>query len=234
MATKHFVTLDTETAGSFDDPRVYDLGWNITDSKGAIVTERRYVIRETWENAGLMGNAYYADKIPTEYIPLINRGALRVVPLQAARLQLLSDLVEYQVNEIYAYNARFDCGALDNTIKVLSNGYVTKFLPANVTFKCIWGYAQDIVACTPKYVTWCLDNGYLSEKGTPETSAEKMYRYLTGNAQFTEAHTALEDVKIESYILHHVRKHHGRKRGEWKSFSRWERLRELRDEIIKG
>ena len=40
----------------------------------------------------------------------------------------------------------------------------------------------------------------------PKYGAETVYRYLTQNPDFVEAHTALEDSKIESVILLEVLK----------------------------
>ena len=44
-------------------------------------------------------------------------------------------------------------------------------------------------------------NGWLSEAGNVKTSAEIAHRYLTGNVNFEEAHTGLEDVEIETQIM---------------------------------
>lgn len=230
MAMKYLV-LDTETAGTIDKPRVYDLAWTVTDRNGATYAERRFIIRETWENAGLMGNSYYAEKIPTEYQPLIDAGKLRVVPLQTARLQMLYDMTAYGITSVYAFNADFDRKALDHTIKVLSNGYVGTFLPESVEWRCIMGYAQDIVACTKDYVAWCIQHDYISEAGNPRGSAEILYRYISRDTGFIESHTALEDVRIESEIMYYAMKHHGRKRGTWRCGSRWRKMRAIKDAI---
>lgn len=231
MAAKYLV-LDTETAGDVrTSPTVYDVAWSITDSKGATYIERRYIISEVYGDSELMNTAYYAEKLPTEYAPLVAAGTLKVLPLQAIRLQLTLDMLEHRVSDIYAYNAGFDKKALDYTIRKLSDGYVKEFLPG-VQWFCIWGYAQDVVAVSQKYVTWCINMGYISEKGTPLTSAEVMYRYITHNTSFVESHTALEDVRIESEIMRYVRKHHGCKKGTWASWSRWQKLQELKRQIL--
>ena len=69
--------------------------------------------------------------------------------------------------------------------------------------------AREVVATTPTYVKFCQDNGYMTNHKTPrpQTTAEILYRYITKNNQFNEAHTGLEDVLIEVKILEYcVRK----------------------------
>lgn len=231
MATKYLV-LDVETAGNVkSNPCTYDVAWSISDSKGAIIVERRFIVSEIFNNNSLMDTAYYAKKIPTHYTPAIERGEVKVVPLQTVRLQLAVDMLEHKVDTIYTYNAKFDSHALNNTIRKCSNEFVKEFLPG-IEYRCIWGYAQDIMGCTTTYVNWCIQMGYLNENGTPSTTAEIMYRYIARDTAFVEAHTALEDVRIETKILHYLRKHHGPKAGSWKCYSRWRKLREIRDSIL--
>jgi hypothetical protein len=46
----------------------------------------------------------------------------------------------------------------------------------------------------------------ISPAGNLKTSAEVAYRYITKNADFSEEHTGLEDVRIETEILRKVLK----------------------------
>lgn len=226
---RNYLVLDTETVG-LDQPLVYDIGWVVSDSKGAILCERRYLIREVYENTSLMTQAYYYNKMP-EYHADVQNNRVKVVPLQAARLALFADMLAYNIREVYAYNADFDHRALNATVSRRSGGFVPEFLPDGISWRCIMGYTQDTVCTTPKYVTWAVQTGNCSEKGNPKGSAEAVYRYITRNGEFIEAHTALEDAKIETAILHYARAHHGRKRGEWVSGSRWRKMREVRNKL---
>ena len=54
---------------------------------------------------------------------------------------------------------------------------------------------------TKKYVNFCNDNGYVTEKGNIQTKAEIVYRYLKNDKTFEEEHTGLSDCKIEYEIL---------------------------------
>ena len=63
--------------------------------------------------------------------------------------------------------------------------------------------ANDVVAKTPTYRKFCFDNGYVTSHKTPrpQVKAEVIYRYITGDNDFIESHTGLEDVLIEKEIL---------------------------------
>ena len=67
----------------------------------------------------------------------------------------------------------------------------------------IWGVACDKLINTAKFKRECLENRMITASGKFfKTSAEATYRYLFQNYHFEEAHTALDDAEIESYILH--------------------------------
>lgn len=58
------------------------------------------------------------------------------------------------------------------------------------------------VCNTRKYRKWCIDNGELSASGKYFSGrAESVYRYISGNTDFDEDHTALADVEIEAEML---------------------------------
>lgn len=66
----------------------------------------------------------------------------------------------------------------------------------------IWGMACETLLNNQAYKNLCIDLDMLSESGTFfKTSAEASYRYICNKYNFLEAHTALEDSLIESYLL---------------------------------
>ena len=66
----------------------------------------------------------------------------------------------------------------------------------------LWGLATKHLLNTVSYKKQCLENSMLTSSGTFfKTSAEASYRYLTEKYDFNEAHTALDDAIIETYIL---------------------------------
>lgn len=209
---KSYIVIDTETAPTADfDPRhmgetslVYDCGWLVCDGSRVLV-RRSFIVSETFDNPELMNSAYYARKLP-QYRAGAGKD-WQVASFREVVQQFTADCEAFSVRDVWAYNARFDRAALNNTICTYSNGYKPYFFPFGVTVKDIWSAAGDTICNTNKYVLWCIKNGYYKrETGNPSTTAETVYRYLTGNDTFTEAHTALADCEIENYILQRVRK----------------------------
>ena len=215
--TKKFIVIDTETAPVVPsdevDPRnmrVYDLGWIVTDRDGVIYEQRSYIIANTFFNHALMQGAYYADKLPQYYQGMGT--AWEVISFLDAYKQFAADVKQYNVRDIWAYNARFDRSALNATIEDYSNGFRAFFYPFGCKVRDIWDYAGSTICNTKKYVAWCRENGFVSDKGNPQTSAEVVYRYITGRNDFAEAHTALNDCEIELSILRAARKRHQKAR----------------------
>lgn len=208
---KPYIVLDTETAPqpNFDyrnmagTSLVYDCGWIVTDGE-QVFESRSFVVAETWNNDELMNSAYYAAKLPQYHAGL---GAdWTLAPFLQIYTQFAADCETYGVRDVWAYNAGFDRDTLNNTIATYSNGFRRYFFPYGVTIKDIWSAAGDTICNTNKYVAWCISNGYYKrETGNPSTTAETVYRYLSGTT-FTEKHTALADCEIEAYILQRVRK----------------------------
>ena len=66
----------------------------------------------------------------------------------------------------------------------------------------IWGMCCESLLNRDAYRKLCLDLEMISDSGDFfKTSAEASFRYLAQKYDFIEAHTALADVEIESYIL---------------------------------
>ena len=66
----------------------------------------------------------------------------------------------------------------------------------------IWGMCCESLLNRDAYRKLCLELGMISASGDFfKTSAEASFRYLAEKYDFMEAHTALADVEIESYIL---------------------------------
>ena len=73
----------------------------------------------------------------------------------------------------------------------------------------LWGLATTYLLNTATYKNKCLEYGMITNSGTFfKTSAESSYRYLCDKYDFDEAHTALDDATIESYILHKIAQKH--------------------------
>jgi hypothetical protein len=60
---------------------------------------------------------------------------------------------------------------------------------------------REIFKKDENYKPWCVEHGYMTANNQPRLTAEIVYRYITGDNDFTESHTGLEDVKIETEIF---------------------------------
>lgn len=73
----------------------------------------------------------------------------------------------------------------------------------------LWGLATTYLLNNPTYKNKCLEYSMLTNSGTFfKTSAESTFRYLCDKYDFNEAHTALDDAMIESFILSKVAAKH--------------------------
>lgn len=66
----------------------------------------------------------------------------------------------------------------------------------------IWGLSCENLINNDEYRQFCKDNNHTTASGRYyPTNAEVVYRYLTQNTEFNEAHMAVEDADIECEIL---------------------------------
>lgn len=195
------MVLDTETANSVEQPLPYDFGWAVVDTNsGEIVETASYVCAEIFCDKSMMEQAYFAEKIPS-YWKEIKSGQRKLTGFLKIRKALWACLKAYGIKQVCAYNMGFDRRATNNDTRFLTSSFLRWFFPYNVEFVCIWHMACTSFLNTSDYVNYATTHGFVSEAGNIQTSAECAYRFLTGDADFAESHTGLEDVLIEVAIL---------------------------------
>lgn len=197
----YFLTIDTETANSLDDPIVYDIGGAIHDKQGKVYETFSFVIYETFvQCADLMQTAYYAEKIPT-YREQLDKGIRRMVRWNTARLVIAELCEKYDVKAIIAHNARFDVRAVNTTERWFSSSKYRYFLPFGIPVWDTLTMAKDTICKQKTYIHWAKKNGYCKKNGVPRATAEILYKYITCDNNFIEEHTGLADVLIEKEIF---------------------------------
>lgn len=219
------IVLDTEAAPIVKTEgvqpelmRVYDLGWVVVDTNdGHEVDSGNVAILDTFKNAQIMSNAYYCDKLP-QYYSMMHLGTLHQVSFKQARDLFKSACKEYHIKQAWAYNCRFDYATLNATLEDYSGGYQKLFMPYGVKLYDIMSASATTVCATKKYTAWAKSKGLVTAKGTPRMTAEAVYRYVTGNHDFIESHTALDDSRIEARILWECMRRHG---GHVKAGAKW-------------
>lgn len=231
---KHYVLmLDTETANTLEQvitavigedgeviyPErksldmssvlVYDCGGAVIDTHGGVYETFSFVNREIFnEERDLMRSAYYASKIP-RYVEDLRAGRRKMANWYEIRAYVLALLEKYGITEVCAHNARFDHNALNNTERYLTASKYRYFFPFGaVVFWDTMKMAQDVIVPMPTYQAFCEENGYMVRAGKPRVTAEVLYRFISGDNEFEESHTGLEDVMIEAQILWYCFRQH--------------------------
>ena len=202
------IVLDTETCPLEQTDEVtpwnmfvYDIGWAIVDKRGKVYKTQSFINADIFlDEKELMKSAYYSEKIP-KYWEDIKLGIRQLKSFYNIKKQLLEDIAEYGVKEIYAHNMRFDYGTLQNTQRWLTKSKYRYFFPKGIEICDTLKMARQVLKDSKMYRVWCEQNGYITKNNQCRFSAEVLYRYITGNDDFIESHTGLEDVMIEKDIL---------------------------------
>lgn len=214
----HYVlVLDTETAntlttaeGNLDTSNtlVYDCGWSVVDTHGGVYVERSYVNRNIFcGERELMASAYYAKKIP-QYVAELRTGQRIMANTYEIRQQMLADMATYKITEVVAHNARFDLNSLNTTLRWNTKSRFRYWFPYGTEFWDTMKMARDVIHKMPTYRKFCEEYDLLTKSGRLSTTAENLYRFITGNPDFEERHTGLEDVQIEREIMFYCYRQH--------------------------
>ena len=216
---KYYLMIDTETCngiltedGKLDlsQSLVYDIGCAIVDKKGNIYETLSYVIYETFVGMkDVMKSAYYANKIP-QYEKELKDGTRKLVTFSTARKNIISLMEKYNCDTMVAHNAGFDYKALNHTQRYISKSKYRYFFPYGTKVFDTLKMAHDIYGKQASYKKFCERNDYMTNHYKPRVrlTAEILHRYLSGDDTFEEAHTGLEDVKIEAQIFSQCLRQH--------------------------
>jgi hypothetical protein len=197
---------------------VYDVGYAIVDKRGKVYRERSFINADIFLNEKLlMNSSYYANKIP-QYWEDIKSGKRVLTSFYNIRKTLLEDIAEFEVEEIYAYNMRFDYLSLNNTERWLTKSQYRYFLTKDLVICDIMKMARDVIAPMPTYKRFCEEHGYMTKNNRVQLKAETLYKFITKDLDFIESHTGLEDVMIEKEILAYCyRQHKAMRRKLWEN-----------------
>ena len=155
---KLYLIVDTETFGGFDSPICYDVGLAVIDKTGKVYAKYSFVVHDTFIGmAEEAATAYYAEKFP-QYHKDIREGKRKLLPFSIIR-QVANQLLEkYQIVDVIAHNAKFDCTSLNNTAKLF--GY-TSFFSSYIEWWDTLQMVADTIAQQKLYKEFCKTNGYI-------------------------------------------------------------------------
>jgi hypothetical protein len=215
----YYLMVDTETCNGIVEENgklnlnyslVYDLGLAIIDKHGTVYEQASLVISDTYYGMkDLMKSCYYAEKLP-RYDEEIKQGQRQVVSYYMAQKMVKALMEKYETNIVIAHNAGFDNRATNNTQRYLTKSKYRYFFPYGTEIWDTLKMANDTICKQKTYIRWCEKNGYMTNHATPRprATAEILYRYISGEDNFIESHTGLEDVMIEKEIFAHCMRQH--------------------------
>lgn len=192
--------LDTETTNDIECPICYDVGYQIFTLSDGVLCEKSFVNADIFLDKEMMENAYFADKIP-QYWDEITEGKRQLRKWYNIRRELREDCQKYGVEIICAHNARFDYLSLHTTQRYITTSKNRWVLPYGIEWYDTLKMSREVLGNCDEYKSFCDAHGYRTKNGQLRMTAEIIYQFLTGDTDFVESHTGLEDVKIEREIF---------------------------------
>ena len=198
MTKKYYMILDTETTSNAK--MVYDIAYTIIDRKGNIIEQANYLVKEITEHPFLKGilqrDKFSSRKYRETYADLYTNKKM-VLPFLTIRQNIRRAIREYNC-PVVAYNMAFDYEALTNMAQDLGK---KSFFTKNTQIWDLQNIALHTLCDSCLYTVFCDENKFFTDSGNRKCSAEVVYRYITNDVQFEEAHTALADTEIEAEIF---------------------------------
>jgi hypothetical protein len=185
-----YCTLDSETVGGASAPTgMYNLGCTIHDKAGNIFATCSMLVMEHYDE---IRNDDYAKKNFHLYEERLSRGEMSAVATEEEAVSIVRNLCHfYNVRYVMAFNSGFDF------CKTICRQLLEEF-----EFIDLWLMAVQTICHQKGYAKFCRENGFKSSSGKScSTSAESVYAYITGNPDYIEEHTALNDALIEMEIF---------------------------------
>lgn len=223
-----FCVLDVE---GYSTARPYNIGYLIGDKYGHIYLKRSFALPACiWENVVAMVNCRQAEEMTKANVEEIlqdvekkkTKRKYNHVSCETFKQTFKADLQNFNIKKLYAYNVSFDKSALSRLFGAI------EFQTLNLEFcDIISGIVQTRLQ-TKKYLDFCNEHGFITEKGNFMTKAEIVYKYLSGILDFTEEHTGLADCEIEYQIL--LTALNARKKIDWRPCQAWRILKNYANE----
>lgn len=203
---KVFAILDIET---ITDARLaFDIAWIVKDSKGNTLEKRNYLVSEIMETPFapiLIRRDSFMKNKADFYMDGIAFNSFVIMSLEDIMYEFRDIAARYNAKVVMcAYNAKFDYTVLNDNMNAY---YGVDFFDSDVEVVDIMTMALATICDTNKYVRWCQLTDHVTAKGNVQTNAETVYAYLTRNAEYVEAHHALQDCEIEADIYFKARKY---------------------------
>lgn len=184
--------------------QAYDLGGAVLDTNTGNLSQKFSLVNEDvfFGMPLSMKEAYFADKIP-QYLEDMRMGKRSIVDTWQMWRIINQICQEEKIDAIAGHNIWFDVRVLNATIRYQTKSFKRYFFPYGVPIMDTMMMAQKVIANTKEYIDFCVTNNYMTNHPIPRprVTAEILWRFLSGDNNFQEAHTGLEDVEIEAKIF---------------------------------
>lgn len=194
-AKKPTVWIVTDIETTMKKRIAFDIAWKAIDRSGREYGRGSYVIREAFFH----DLPFFASKLG-HYFDDAYSQLIRPANILDVRREYNKQIEDLQTDGhrviLAAYNSAFDFKYLPETVSVLTDGRVTRWLSHRVELMDIWDYWGESVPLDYAKKAAASESGRFVS-----TSAESAYRYEFYHSDFEERHIAWSDVQIESELL---------------------------------
>lgn len=179
---------------------IFDIGWTVCDRHGNIFKKYNSLVEESFFDSKIMSRAFYFNKYP-DYLRMMNENKVKAKVWREIVRDLEDDIEEFNVSEVYAYNIAFDLQAINDTNAILSKKGFTLWKDYSIKTNCLWGMACETLLQQKTFKKLAAKLSWFTPTKNFSSNAEVCYKYITGDFEFQESHTALDDAVIETEIL---------------------------------
>jgi len=207
---KYLLFVDTETIGSLyvnESVLPFEIGIKVFDLENVkVVKEKSYLVRKFFNNKYIMLSTFSATKYPKYMEILESDKRYKNCSVNDIMQDLNKIINRYNIKIMVAHNGTFDKQAIARLSEEFGIDNYMQKLDLLDTMEI-----SKIITFSNEYAKFCLDNqerlnnlnesAFITNSGRVRTTAQAIYCFISGNPQFEEAHTALEDIDIEIEIF---------------------------------
>lgn len=210
----NIVVFDTETT-NLEKPFCYNIGYVIANMEsGETLLRRDFVVEQVWHNDMLFTTAYYANKREI-YVKRMQGRKCIMDKFGYITQQMYRDFKYHNVELAFAFNSPFDTKVFAYNCEWFK--CINPF--DDIEIKDIRAFVHCFVAFDKDFQDFCEKHELFTESGNYSTTAETLFKYVSGNTDFTEEHTALADSEIELEILKFCLEQGAKLDGQYKTYS---------------
>lgn len=187
---KNFAIGDTETLNGAISPYcfTYHVAFVATNRRKKILDKINILILEYLQ---LDKSEFYGKYKKEYYRQLLKDENVIICYTEAEAMEVLKAwFKKWNISTICAHNSGFD---FEKTF--------LKYLVGDFNFIDTQFAFFDTIGQYKKFRQFCAENGYVTKNKNCRMTAEICYRFITGDNEFVEEHTALSDSEIETQIL---------------------------------